>query len=401
MATESSRSRGAFLLTIGFAVLLAGCATIQGRLPVPVTVSAIPEIPGIPEARFWGDEVPPYTMRRLEEFDDADVRFLFRGVVERPHDYLAISGGGPTGAFGAGLLKGWTASGTRTEFTMVTGVSTGALTAPFAFLGPKYDATLEDVYTTISTKDVIRKRNIIAAAMSDALAGTEPLKALIAKYITGEILQGIAEAHKVGRRLFIGTTNLDAGRAVIWNIGKIATSGQIDALDVVRKIMLASASIPGAFPPVYFEVEAEDGKVYDEMHVDGGTASQVFIYPAALNWRKILEKLKVPGLPQVYVIRNAKLGAAAKPVGPTLVPIATRSIASLIRTQGFGDLYQIHALTKRDGTDFNLAYVPSDFEAESKELFDPQYMRALFDRGYEMAKAGYPWKKAPPGFSTE
>ncbi len=283
---------------------------------------------------------------------------------------------------------------------MVTGVSTGALTAPFAFLGSNYDELLEKVYTTTTTKDVAEKRGLLAAAFGDSIADTKPLAGLIAKYITPEVIQAIAQEHQKGRRLLIGTVNLDAGRSVIWNIGAIAQSDHPQKTQLIHDLMRASAAIPVAFPPVVIPVESQ-GSPYDEMHVDGGTGSQVFVYPAAIDWRKITKKLKVQGVPQVYVIRNSFLDPDYQGMIRNVVPIASRTIDSLIRTQGIGDLYQIYTLCKRDGNDFNLAYIPSDFIEEPSEGFDPIYMKKLFALGYNMAVKGYPWKSEPPGFATQ
>jgi len=166
---------------------------------------------------------------------------------------------------------------------------------------------------------------------------------------------------------------------------------------LIRELLRASAAIPVAFPPIIIPVEAE-GQQYDEMHVDGGTGSQVFVYPAAVNWKQITQKLKAHGKPQVYIIRNSFLDPDYNGIKRSVFPIASRTIDSLIRTQGIGDLYQIYALCKRDGNDFNLAYIPADFTDEPAEGFDPVYMRKLFDRGYQMALKGYHWEKAPPGF---
>ena len=152
-----------------------------------------------------------------------------------------------------------------------------------------------------------------------------------------------------------------------------------------------------AFPPVLIKVEA-DGKTYDELHVDGGTASQVFLYPAELDWKRVLEKLEVPGRPAAYVIRNSRLKPDWETVKPKIIPIAGISISSLIRTQGIGDMYRIYLDCQRDGIDYNLAYIPEDFDRKPSEDFDAVYMGALFERGYQMAKDGYPWDKAPPGF---
>ena len=376
---------------------LGGCTSVPERQPLPREYTLKAQIPGIPEARFWGDEWPTFASDRFDTYSEADFRRELGALYDKPHNYLAISGGGANGAFGVGLLLGWTATGERPEFSMVTGVSTGALTAPFAFLGSDYDDEMKEVYTSTTTEDIAEERNLLSAALGDSVTDTAPLKALIARYIDAEMIEAIAHQHKRGRRLLIGTVNLDAGRSVIWNIGAIAASDHPQKTSLIHDVLRASAAIPVAFPPVMITVEAE-GKQYDEMHVDGGTGSQVFVYPAAANWREVAQKLKANGKPQIYVIRNAFLEPDYAGVQRSVFPIATRSIDSLIRTQGLGDLYQIFALCKRDGNDFNLAFIPSDFTEEPKEGFDPVYMGKLLDRGYRMALDGYPWEKAPPGF---
>ena len=378
-------------------ILFTGCAKIPERNPLPLELTNNASIAGVPEARFWGDEWPTYSMDIFENYTDTQFQEKFSGVYNQPHNYLAISGGGANGAFGAGLLAGWTATGTRPEFTMVTGISTGALTAPFAFLGPDYDELLKQVYTETTTADIIQQRNIISAALNDSVTDTTPLKNLIQKYITKDLVEAFAHEHQRGRRLFIGTLNLDAARSVIWNIGAIANSDYPKKQALIRDILRASASIPVAFPPVVIDVVV-DGKIYDEMHVDGGTGSQVFVYPASVDWRQITRKLKVIGTPNVYVIRNSFLEPDHRGVRRRIIPIASRSIETLIRTQGIGDLYQILALCKRDGNTFNLAYIPPEFEKVPVEMFDPVYMSKLYDFGYEMARKGYPWEDYPPGF---
>ena len=315
----------------------------------------------------------------------------------KPIDYLAISGGGANGAFGAGLLAGWTKAGNRPEFRVVTGISTGALIAPFAFLGPEYDAILKKFYTTTSTKDIIKKRLPFSILTADSCAVTTPLRKLLKNIIDVKMLQKIVIEHDKGRRLLIGTTNLDAKRPVIWNIGIIAKSGTPDALQLIRDIMLASASVPGAFNPVYIEVEA-NGRRYDEIHVDGGTSSQVFLNPAPLDMRWAMEQIGLKGKSRIYVIRNSRIKSDWETVKPGIVHILGHTISTLIRTQGIGDLYRIYLGAQRDGMDYNLAFIPSDFNEKPKEVFDPEYMGKLFDLGYQMAQNGYPWEKAPPGF---
>lgn len=379
------------------AVIVSGCASVPEHNPLPLELTNQAGIPGIPEARFWADEWPKFGREMLETFTEAQFRSQFSGIYDQPHNYLAISGGGANGAYGAGMLVGWTASGTRPEFSMVTGVSTGALTAPFAFLGPDYDDELEEVYTKTKTSDVAHPRGLISAMFSDSLADTKPLRALIAKYVTAELVEAIAQEHKRGRRLFVGTVNLDAGRSVVWNIGAIAVSDSPEKLTLIHDVLQASSAIPIAFPPVSIPVAA-NGQRHTELHVDGGTGSQVFVYPAAVDWRQITQKLKVKGDPKVYVMRNAFLEADYRGVTRELLPIASRTIESLIRTQGIGDLYQIFALSQRDGNDFNLAFIPATFTEEPTEGFDPVYMGKLFELGRKKALDGYPWEKSPPGF---
>ncbi len=386
--------------TVPLLLILTGCASVPERDPLPPEYTLKAEIPGVPQARFWGDEWPTFAAKKFEEFTVEEFQQHYSGVYNTPHSYLAISGGGANGAFGVGLLIGWTETGDRPEFTMVTGVSTGALTAPFAFLGPEYDDEMREVYTTTTTDDIARKRSLFAAAFGDSVTDTAPLQALIAKYIDADMIDAIAREHKRGRRLFIGTVNLDAGRSVIWNIGEIATSDYPQKITLIHEVLRASAAIPVAFPPVIIPVEAE-GKQYDELHVDGGTGSQVFVYPADADWRTVTGSLKVQGTPQVYVIRNSFLDPDYQGIKRNVFPIASRTIDSLIRTQGIGDLYQIYALCERDGNDFNLAYIPSEFTEQPTESFDPVYMKKLMDLGYQMALDGYPWEKAPPGFLAE
>lgn len=392
--------RGARLLALGLVVLVfTGCASVPKRNPLPAELADSATVPGIVEARYWGDELPAFT-NELLALSREEVQAKFPAVFGKQEYYLAISGGGAGGAFGAGLLKGWTEAGDRPEFQLVTGISTGALTAPFAFLGSQYDHVLEEIYTNYSTKDLLKKRNAVNAFTSDAMYSTKEFADLIARYYDEEILEALAAEARKGRILNIGTTNLDLERPVIWRISSIAASDHPNRLQLIREIILASASIPVAFPPVSMTVEA-DGQLYDELHVDGGTASQVFLYPAAIQWSKLTEKMESPANPEVYVIRNSRLDPQAANVNRKLMPIASRSISSLIRSQGVGDLYRIFSMAERDGLNFHLAYIPASFEDIPDELFDPKWMRKLFDLGYEMGKAGYPWSTAPPQYGEE
>jgi predicted acylesterase/phospholipase RssA len=295
------------------------------------------------------------------------------------------------------LLVGWTEAGTRPEFKLVTGVSTGALTAPFAFLGPKYDEQLKAVYTTISGSDVLEERGMLAALFDDALADNAPLKRLVARYVTADMLKEIAAEYAKGRFLLVATTNIDARRPVIWNISKIAASGHPRSLDLVQQILVASAAIPMAFPPTMIDVVA-NGKPYQEMHVDGGASAQVFVYPSRLKIKEISAETGNTRERRAFIIRNARLDPDWADTKRQALSIAGRAVSSLIQTQGVGDLYRIYATAERDGVDFNLAFIPSSFDVPLNEPFDQHYMNELFKVGYELGRSGYAWNKAPPGY---
>jgi len=384
-------------------LLLQSCATPPRLAAVPSQDTARAEIPGIPKARYWVQtDIEPFVRDAIASGQRERAylaRIGHKGPLP-PINFLAVSGGGDDGAFGAGLLIGWTETGTRPEFRGVTGVSTGALIAPFAFLGPEEDAKLREVYTTIGPRNILLPRSLLVALTSDGLADNSPLFELISRHINAEFLARIAgEYREKGRLLLVGTTNLDARRGVIWNMGEIAVAARDNpkALDLFRKIMLASAAIPGAFPPVMIDVEVDD-KPYQEMHVDGGAQAQVFLYPP-----RMFELIRQQGVKvnrrerNVYIIRNARLDPDWASVERSTFTIAGRAISSLIQSQGLGDLYRIYLTAQQDGLDYNLAYIGADFNAAHKEDFDTEYMRALFDYGYRLGRQGYPWQKAPPG----
>jgi predicted acylesterase/phospholipase RssA len=395
MMAWRSGLRGAALMS---GLALAACSA-PARLPaVPAELRDQAEVAGMPGVRLKADMsmLLPDLQASIQRERDALAAAGHTGPLP-PANYLALSGGGDKGAFGAGLLNGWTASGTRPEFKLVTGISTGALIAPFAFLGSAYDAKLKEIYTGISGKDIMEKRNLLVAVFDDAMADNAPLWRLTRKSVDEAMLRAIAAEHAKGRTLWIGTTNLDAMTGTIWDIGKIAASGHPGALNLVQSILIASAAIPGAFPPVLIDVEA-GGKKYQEMHVDGGTTAQVFVYPPSLRLKEVASAAGVERERRVYIIRNARLDPEWASVERRLLSIAGRSISSLIQMQGRGDLFRIHSVALRDGVDFNLAFIPETFNAPHTEDFDTEYMRALYQVGYDMASGGYPWAKAPPGY---
>ena len=385
------------IVAIGIACAgVSGCATPQ-RLPA-VPVSQVSQAsPVSDKVRFLvSRETDTFTAEANASLAKEKQWLVSQGRTGPlpPANFLAISGGGDNGAYGAGFLKGWTESGTRPEFKGVTGISTGALIAPFAFLGPRYDYVLERVYTQTSQKDIFKKRGIVKGIFGDAMADSRPLAQVIASYVTPELLHEIAGEYAKGRLLLVGTTNLDSLEPVIWNMTAIAASKDPNAITLFEKVLLASASIPGAFPPVMIDVTV-DGTHYQEMHVDGGTMAQVFLYPPSVSLADAPVRSR-----SVYIIRNARLDADWASVERRTLSIAARAIASLTRTQGVGDLYRIYATANRDKVDFNLTFIPPTFDAPHREEFDTAYMRALFQVGMDAGKSPQPWRKQPPGFGT-
>jgi predicted acylesterase/phospholipase RssA len=384
-------------MAVAAPLLASGCSTPQ-RLPAVPQASAVQATQALGAVRFL-------VSREVKTFEDeakASIAKEQQWLASQgrapgelpPVHFLAISGGGDNGAFGAGFLNGWTAQGTRPEFKVVTGVSTGALIAPFAFLGPKYDHVLKEVYTTSAQSDIFKKRGILKALFGESMADTRPLAQVIESHVTRDFLNEIAAEHAKGRILLVGTANLDSLEPVIWNMTAIAARQDPDAITLFRRILLASASIPGAFPPVMLDVNI-DGTSYQEMHVDGGTIAQVFLYPPSMSASHMQPRKRV-----LYVIRNARLDPDWASTERRTMPIAMRAIDSLTRTQGIGDLYRIYTTTARDKIDFNLAFIPPTFNEPHREQFDTHYMKTLYAVGFDAAKAGYPWHKFPPGFEA-
>lgn len=394
MRLPASRSRPILLLAL--LGLATGCGYSREAI-VPEALVDRATIAAIPRARFWGDQLPPWFQDSLRAMHDQLAASFTEEEMRLPSNYLVISGGGENGAFTAGVLNGWSASGTRPPFLVVTGISTGALIAPFAFAGPEYDEVLHRLYTSVSTEDIADARSTLSMLYSDSMADSAPLRRLIEDYVDERLMHAIAEKSREGRRLFVGTTNLDAERPVIWDITRIASSGAPGALDLIRNVLLASASIPGVFPPVYIDVDI-DGKRYKEMHVDGGATNQLFLYPAALDWRQAAQDLELDGRHRLYIIRNGFIDPVWEVVEPKLSSIGFRAIHSLIRTQARGDLYRLYLGAKRDGIEYYLAHVPKSFRRKPTEDFDRAYMTELYQVGYDSAKGGYEWEREPPGF---
>lgn len=405
-------------LVAALSVTLGGCATAPLRHPLPPELADQARLPGMPaDVRYWGDDGSSVLRDWLDPADER-LAACCPAILDRPHNYLVVSSGGVDGAFGAGLLVGWTAAGTRPEFQIVTGVSTGATIATLAFLGPEYDDSLRQVYSSYSTADFAERRGFKQALTGDAAMDTARFRRLIDQYLGDEEVARIAAEARKGRKLLIGTTHLDAARPVVWDITRIAASGAPNARRLIGDLILASSTLPGIFPPVRIDVEA-NGAHYDELHVDGGVTSMLFLGPAGFDWKRVVDRVRIEGKPQVYVIRNARehpyLDAFRESISPMLErsasslardeggqpeweqvdprvsPVLWRSMWSLFLTRGLEDPVRVFSEAQGDELALNLARIPADFEHDSDEFLDRDFMRALFERGYEMAKGGFPW----------
>lgn len=378
--------------------------------------STTPRPPGPPDGIAMPHPWGAMDSDKLQDDADSDLEISITNslLAEKPEEFdldndgvmeykiLALSGGGSNGAFGSGVLCGWSKSGNRPDFKIVTGVSTGALQATVAFLGPKYDYWLKEVYTQFQTKEIYRKRPLLLSLSSDALNSSWPLKEIIDNYVDEKMLADVAVKHASGRRLFVGTTNTDTQEFVIWDMGKIASSKRKGKLQLYRNVLLASASIPVLFPPVYFEIENE-GKKYYEMHHDGGAYGNVLFSTMLHEFNDALdgigakpENVKI----ELYIIDNGKslITLGRSEVAPTIGSIAAATINNLFNITVTASLYRIYVLSNRYGVDFNLATIGENSGLLlDPMIFDIKPMRRLFNYSYELARNGYEWVKIPPG----
>ncbi len=382
---------------------LAGCSTLP-RNALPTELMGTAGIPGMPDVRAPGGR-PSLAMSQdlahsFKQESPDEFPLGPDGAVHYAH--LALSGGGSNGAFGAGFLNGWTQTGKRPVFKIVTGVSTGALMAPFAFLGPAYDGALREFYTTTASRDIFRVLSFIPQLLGgESFADSGPLRLLIERHVDAEFLRQIAQAHAAGRRLYVGTVDLDSQRLMVWNMGLIAASGRPEALALFRQVMLASASIPIAFPPVFFEVEA-GGLRYDEMHVDGAVATNVFYSGGVFNFPEAREGVgRGSARTDIYIIHNGQLLPVPQSTARSLRSIALRSFQSASKAGFVGDLFRIYSVALREQAGFNWVTMPNGVELAGNELFDPVRMRALYELGYDNAQAGQIWSTVPPGLRVQ
>nr|WP_249166826.1 patatin-like phospholipase family protein [Bradyrhizobium sp. JYMT SZCCT0428] len=356
-------------------LLTAGCSSLP-RTPHSFAEASSARVLDLSDLRRYADE-PAATFRQ----------YPAPAVLRGPRTYLALSGGGADGAYGAGVLIGWTETGKRPSFSIVSGVSTGALIAPFAFLGPGHDATLRELYTSGIAESLLDAPNPFNAIFGAGLFGNARLRELVAKYIDADFVAAVAAEHAKGRRLLVVTTNLDSQRTAIWDMGRIASLRTPAALNLFRDVVAASASLPVVFPPMLVTAEA-NGKRFEEMHVDGGVTAPVLTLPEAY----LLHDAK-PGQMgnlQLYIEREFKL------VRNATVEIAARSSSTMTKIQTRSILYSTYIFARRNRFGFNLTYIEGDQPASPTSGFDTAYMRALFQYGYDRARGNRVWSVSPP-----
>jgi Patatin-like phospholipase len=376
--------RSHFLVILS-GLFLSACANVP-RDVFTQKEQSLAQVSGYSGIRTWGDGT-------LADFKRSGLSAPYAS--KRALRYLAISGGGSAGAFGAGLLVGWSKIGTRPQFDMVSGVSAGALIAPFAFLGSSYDEHLTHVFTSGIASKVSTPKWLPLGLLSAGLVDPEPLRKIINSYVDDAMLKAVAREHKKGRRLLIVTTNMDAERAVVWDMGKISVSGNSDSLSLFREILVASASIPGAFPPVLLNVTAQ-GRTFSEMHADGGTTIQVFTVPEGVLSKASSPKLAGFARSELYVLINNNLNPDFRLIKNDTLDVASRGFSTIVKAQTKGSLEATFAFTKRVGIGFNLAMIDYGIDYDKADPFNTPYMRELYKRGYDAAIEGRAWKTSLP-----
>ncbi|MBI2253182.1 MAG: patatin-like phospholipase family protein [Proteobacteria bacterium] len=394
-------------LLLPLAIALAACGTLarQPASPPPVTTAI--------NDSFEGEEIRYAPLEDLAKIQNNISRAFTNESPEcytvgddgKPvYNYLAVSGGGSDGAFGAGMLNGWTKAGTRPRFKIVTGVSTGGLIAPFAFLGPDYDDELRLSYTTIDASRVFELRGLLPLLWSESFTSTAPLRQLIDTYIDDKVLKAIAIEHAKGRRLFIASTNLDNEQPVIWDMGAIASSKSKHRLELFRKVLLASAAIPSLFPPVIFDV-ARDGKKYQELHVDGGVVFQSFFVGSSTDLQATIRSAHPDWgenfAQNLYVIRNGWVNPVFQPVERGLTSITSRAILSMFKMSGVNDLWRLYFSSRDDNVLFHYTAIPADYTPSTTQQFDNAEMNREFKLGEKIALDGIQWVMSPPGYAGQ
>ncbi len=302
-------------------------------------------------------------------------------------DFIALSGGGSNGAFTAGLMKGWSETGNRPDFEVVTGVSTGALAAPFVFLGADYDDELAEAYTGGAAAGLLQSRGL-GALVGSGIYKSEPLRALVDRFVDAETLRAVAAEYAKGRLLLVATTDLDSQRGVSWDMGAIASQGTPEALELFRSVLVASASIPGAFPPVLIKSD-NAGLSFEEMHVDGGVMAPFLAVPESLwSFREPSSTLRGA---RFYVVVNGRTNPGFAITRDTPQGVLGRSVDVLLRALLLTTLEGNRAFAAGNGIFFRYAALPDDSEASALD-FSVESMSAVYEVGRQGAISGAAWR---------
>jgi len=383
------------LIIITCFLALSGCAQLRHAVPENLAGTAV--VAGMPDIRYYTDKPDSFSMMRqslVDSFkDEGKTEYLVDGIKNYP--VLIIGGGVSNSAYGIGLLKGWLKEGIRPVFKIITGYSSGSLIALATFSGKDYEDRLAELFTSISTKDVVKQKGVFSILFGNSVNSSVLFAKKIDDIVDEDLIAKIAQEHAKGRRLYVGTSDLDAQGFVIWDMGALASKGGVDSVKMFRKIILASCSFSTMLPPVFFQVEA-GGSRFDEMHADGGVVGGIFYIDQLLEGVKLGEFRT-----RVYILNCCYMSPHSKQVEDNLTAIISRTIETNGSSKMAGDTYRIYAFAKEKGWSYNLAYIPEDFIPKQKEMFDKQEMRRLFKRGYDDAVTGYKWHKAPPGLLIE
>jgi hypothetical protein len=374
---------------------ISACTKAPSSAPIPEALIIEAQVPEFPGIRQWGEAATiggrGQKAKRVNSANNSA-----RG----PLNVLALSAGGANGAFGAGFMTGWTQTGERPFFHVVTGVSIGALFAPLTFLGPRYDSVISRMLTDLSGKYRVALRPRFVAVLGFSLASSSPLEKLIAEYFDRRVLDEIAVEHRAGRRLYVGTSHVYAGRLTVWDLGAIANSARPEALALFRRVLLASAAVPTLMPPVTFKVEAR-GQSYQELHVDGGIMRQVFVAPYGFDWGQAEDRLGTNGEINFYVIRNGRVRSEYMVMAPDVISLSEHAMLQLTQSVGIGDLHFLYLLAQTEHAKFHAAWIDDSFDAPSSDLYDARYVQALFEHGRAQALSASAWHYLPPGIATQ
>ncbi|MBQ4891590.1 patatin-like phospholipase family protein [Shewanella sp. MMG014] len=378
-------------------MLIAGCSTthtLDLRVPEQgyeqATVDGEAKSPNAEPLRFWAGEPSTFLYSDLTKSTPLTVQGDALNI-------LVLSGGGANGAFGTGIVNGLYEQNKLDQYSIVTGVSAGALIAPFAFLGGDEIPRLKQVMLGVNDKDIIGKRNFLNTLFKDSFSKGDNMIDFIAEVYSQEMIEQIAKQHQAGRRLFIGTTQFDSGRLSIWNIGEIANSDMDNKVKFIQQLIAASSSIPGVFPPQFIKVDYQ-GEEYEELHVDGGLSAQMFFEPVSTDYEKVSKILGLEKQPYIHVIRNGMFHMPYEATPDKGMALLTRSIKSLTVLQSRGDLYKMLYDSERQQIDLSFTYISNDFDAPkgTKDMFDAEYMQALYNYGYNKAVNDQVWSKQLP-----